>query len=192
MTLAVYIVQNRAPIDNKTFRFLLQFSPLEKRQRILSQRLKQNADNMVVGGALVRHMLWEKFLIPANASISYGEFGKPYLTDYPGAHFSISHSGEFVACAVCDRPVGVDMQEIRAYRPDVAERVCTYKELRQIKTSVDLAAEFTKIWTMKEAKVKAMGSGIWNYLQDDLLLMEGIVSRQIGSSFLSISVVNSS
>lgn len=192
MTLAVYIVQNKVSIDSKTFQFLLQFSPPEKRQRILSQRIKQNADNMVVGGALVRHMLWEKFRIPANASISYGEFGKPYLTDYSETHFSISHSGSFVACAVCDRPVGVDIQEIIAYQYDIAAKVCTHKELQQIEASVDSAAEFTKIWAMKEAKVKAMGSGIWKNLQDDSFLIGRIISRRIGVTFLSISIVDSS
>lgn len=188
----IYIVQNKAPIDSKTFQFLLQFSPPEKRRRILCQRIKQNADNMAVGGALVRHMLWEEFRIPANASMSYGEFGKPYLTDYPEVHFSISHSGKFVACAVCDQPVGVDIQEITAYRPKIAMKVCTRNVLEQIESSVDPAAEFTKIWTMKEAKVKAMGLGIWSHLQDDLLFMGGgIMFRRIGSIFLSIFVLDS-
>lgn len=189
MTPAVYIVQNRVPIDDETFRFLLHFSPNEKKHRILRQRIKQNADNMVIGGALARYMLWEKFRIPANASMSYGKCGKPYLTDYPRAHFSISHTGSFVACAVCDQPVGIDIQEITAYRSDVAARACSRKELEQIGASADPAAEFTKIWTMREAKVKAMGLGIWNHLQEDLFFTGGIMSKRMESIFLSVSIV---
>lgn len=191
MTFSVCIVQNKVPIDDKTFRFLLQFSPPEKRERILRQRIKQNANNMAVGGALVRHMLWEKFRIPVNASISYGKFGKPYLPDYPGTHFNISHSGTFVACAACDQPVGVDIQEITAYQPDVAARVCSLKERLQIEVSADPTTEFTKIWTMKEARVKAMGLGIWNHLQNDSFGMGGIICKRIESTILSISIVDS-
>lgn len=189
MTFAVYIVQNRTPIDDETFRFLLQFSPPEKRMCVFRQRIRQNADDMVVGGALVRYMLWEKFRIPANALISYGKFGKPYLKDYSGTHFSISHSGRFVACAVCDRPVGVDIQEIIAYRPDVAKRICSHEELKRIEANDDPAAEFTKIWAMKEAKVKAMGTGIWDNLQDDSFFAGGVLSRRIETAFLSVSVI---
>ncbi len=41
-----------------------------------------------------------------------GTYGKPYLIKYPTFHYSLSHSGEWVACAVDTKSVGIDIQEI--------------------------------------------------------------------------------
>lgn len=157
----VCLIQNQAPINQAVFQFLLHFSPPEKQQRILRQHIKQNADNMAVGGALVRYMLWNEFRVPVDAQISYGEFGKPYLLDYPRLYFNISHSGQFVACVVCSQPVGIDVQQITSYRPNLTERVCSNAELAQIKASTAPDEEFTKIWTKKEAFLKMCGRGLW-------------------------------
>lgn len=132
-------------INENSFSFLLLFSPSEKQHRILCQRIKQNADNMLVGAALARLMLWKNFHVPPTAKIAYGAYGKPYLPDYPHAHFNISHSGQYVACAVCERPVGLDIQVIKSYDPDVARLACSEKELRVIESSPDPAVEFTRI-----------------------------------------------
>ncbi len=156
---SVCLVKVDVPIDYPTLAFLLRFSPLEKQQRISRQRVKKIADAMAVGGALVRYMLRENFCVPIDAQIAYGKFGKPYLPDYPKIHFNISHSGKFVACAVCNRPIGIDVQEITPYRPNVAARVFSSTDLEQISTSHNQAEEFTKIWTQKEAYLKMLGVG---------------------------------
>lgn len=156
----VCFLKVETPIDHPTLQFLLKFSPPEKKQRILRQRVKQNADTMTVGGALARYMLWKNFHIPPDAQIAYGEFGKPYLLDYPEVHFNISHSGQFVACAVADRPVGVDVQMIAEYRSNAAGRVCSEVELAEIVASGNPTAEFTKLWTRKEAYIKWTGESI--------------------------------
>lgn len=184
----VSIIHNLEPIDEQTFRFLLRFSPLEKQQRILRQRVKQNADNMVIGSALARYMLWKEFHIPLESRIAYGGFGKPYLIDYPEAHFNISHSGQYVACAVCNRPIGVDVQIITPYHPDAAMRVCSNSELAQIDASSNQAKEFTKIWTKKEAYIKQIGLGLFKNLSYNFFSSHRIFSKCIGDAFLSISM----
>lgn len=157
----VCLVKSKKPIDDATFRFLLQFAPPEKQERILRQRVKQNADNMLLGAALMRHMIWETFHLPLSQQyITYGPCGKPYLRDYPNAHFNISRSGQYVACAVADRHVGIDVQVVGTYRPDVAARVCSEEELAGIGASDNPAFEFTKLWTQKEAYLKMLGCGI--------------------------------
>lgn len=105
-------------------------------------------------------MLLKFFQIPFSAQhISYGRYKKPYLRDYPNAQFNISHSGQFVACAVFDRPIGVDVQEIVSYRRDVAKCVFNPGEILQIESSPAPSDEFTKLWTQKEAYLKMLGIG---------------------------------
>lgn len=161
MTPAICVVKNERPIDESVFRFLLQYVQQEKRERILRQRVKQNADNMLVGDVLAKYMVKKVFGIPfTEQRISYGSYGKPYLTDYPNVHFNLSHSGQYVACAVCDVPVGLDIQTIVPYKAEVAHRVCNEKEVAQIEMAENPAIEFTKVWAQKEAWVKLRGASL--------------------------------
>lgn len=161
-----YIVKVPAPLDDRTVQTLLSFAPAEKQIRIRRQRVRQNADNMLVGAALARHLLWQEFRIPCTAVIAYGPYGKPYLADYPKAHFNISHSGQYVVCSVCNRPVGIDIQEIAPYCTEVAANVCNSVEMTQLDTSSEPATEFARIWTKKEALLKLTGAGITGGMRD--------------------------
>lgn len=190
MTPVVYVIRNGKPVDMVTFQYLMQFVPEEKKERILRQRVRQNADNMLVGAVLTKYMLLKYFKIPFSKQyISYGRYGKPYLRDYPNAYFNISHSGQFVACAVSDCPIGVDIQEIVPYRRDVAKRVFNPDELLQIESSPDPSAEFTRLWTQKEAYLKMVGIGFSDCLDETALSRQSKVQtiRYI-DTFISIQM----
>jgi len=95
-----------------------------------------------------------------DAAVTYGPHGKPYLQRIPDVHFSLSHSGEFVMCAVSDEDIGCDIQQISASRISVANRFFTEQEKIQVSSANDLQVEFTRLWTLKESYVKMMGTGI--------------------------------
>ena len=85
--------------------------------------------------------------------------GKPELADVP-LRFSLSHSGERCACAVYDRAIGVDIQKRAAADMRILERRFTPREREYVLNSADREAAFTRIWTMKESYIKALGAGI--------------------------------
>lgn len=188
----VYVIKNSQPIEMATFQYLMQFVPEEKKDRILRQRIKQNADNMLLGAVLAKYMLLKFFQIPFSKQyISYGHYGKPYLRDYPNAQFNISHSGQYVACAVSDCPIGVDIQEIVSYRHDVAKRVFDPVEISQIEISSDPSAEFTKLWTQKEAHLKMLGIGFSDGLDKKVLpLSSKLQTTRLMDAFISIQCYN--
>lgn len=161
MTPEICLVKVNSPIDENTFQYLLEYVQAEKQERILKQKIKQNADNMLIGEILAKVVIKKTFGIDIKKqNFTYTEHGKPYLTNYPDVHFNISHSGEYVVCGVSDKPIGVDIQKIGEYNYDVAKRVCNEKELVQIENSLNKASEFTKLWTQKEAVLKMHGIGI--------------------------------
>ena len=45
--------------------------------------------------------------------------GKPFFIKRRDIHFSLSHSGDYIACAFSDRKTGLDFQEKRAPRTSV-------------------------------------------------------------------------
>ena len=90
--------------------------------------------------------------IPFPFKISKTENGKPYIEGNP-LFFSVSHSKSKAIIALCDKPVGVDMEVItdRKYNA-VISRLCA-EETDEIKTLTD----FLKHWTVREAYIKMSG-----------------------------------
>lgn len=184
----IYLVKVNSPIDENTFQYLLGFIQFEKQERILRQKIKQNADNMLAGEILAKVVIKKTFDIDiSRQEFAYTEYGKPYLPDYPDVHFNISHSGEYVACSVSDKPTGVDIQKISEYKSDVAEKVCNEKELKQIESSSDSASEFIKLWTQKEAVLKMYGVGIASENIKNCLSNHNVKSEKIEDYWLSVA-----
>jgi 4'-phosphopantetheinyl transferase len=85
---------------------------------------------------------------------SHGAKGKP-VTNEKNCFMSLSHSGRHVACALEDKPVGVDVQRICTISLRVIGRICSQHELEQLKTLNNNQRAFQLIWTLKEAYFKA-------------------------------------
>lgn len=98
---------------------------------------------------------------------AYSGLGKPRLaTDRePAFHFNLSHSGE-CALFACTREgeLGVDVEQLRAVRDQtgLARRFFSPPEYRRLVAcrSAEQQAEFFRIWTRKEAILKATGKGL--------------------------------
>lgn len=93
-----------------------------------------------------------------------GSCGKPYAANFCNFCYSISHSGEWVLCAVDDMDIGADIQEMKPPKMALARRFyseCEYKRLLEYEADKDRQAlEFYRMWTAKESCVKLTGSGI--------------------------------
>ena len=100
-----------------------------------------------------------------------GENGKPYAEN-ADVNFNISHSGNLVVCAVHDKPVGIDVEQIRNIELKVAKRVYTHNELFYLfgfnpaeedfclVPDEKMLLRFFELWTAKEAYLKYTGEGI--------------------------------
>lgn len=80
------------------------------------------------GRAFARHALKGAGIAAEQAAFAAGAHGKPYLTGHPGIHFSLSHSGNWAACAMDKSPVGVDLEEVGPARLPVARRTFAAEE----------------------------------------------------------------
>ena len=83
----------------------------------------------------------------------------------PEIFFNLSHCRETVVCAISDQPVGVDVELIRPYKESLARYTMNDDELSAIESSPDPARTFIRYWTMKEAALKLIGTGISNDLK---------------------------
>ncbi len=92
------------------------------------------------------------------------ENGKPYFEDSPLC-FSVSHSGDTALIAVCDLPIGVDLELIRQRNFEATLKRFTQREQDEIGGDT---LKFLKNWTAKEAYIKMLGGT----LAEDLKRLE--------------------
>lgn len=143
------------------------------------QRLRREEDRKcsLAAGLLVEKLLEEAFDI-RDARLESEETGAPRLHG-SDLFVSISHSGDLVACAVGDRPVGIDCEQLKPRDMALAKRVCTEAELHYvfpdgqipegICTDGDTLWRFYEIWTGKEAFFKLRRTGITDLKSVDVL-----------------------
>lgn len=86
--------------------------------------------------------------------IFYNEYKKPLLKN---CYFNISHSNEYVVFVKGDKRIGIDIQYMSEDDMVIKDYAFTENEKKYI--DEDVINRFYKLWTRKEALVKAEGSG---------------------------------
>ena len=136
----------------------------EKRHRIERFINKKDKIRASIGEILVRSIIIRELNIE-NEHIKFEEnllYGKPYLHGYLDFNFNISHSEDFVVCAVDSKPVGIDIEAVKCIEyKDIAQNFFTEREFNYIvkqKSDIQLS-RFYEIWTLKESYMKCIGKG---------------------------------
>lgn len=93
-------------------------------------------------------------------NVNVTEFGKPYLTDYPNLHFNLSHSGNKIVFILCKKTIGIDMEITKNITLNGKERFFCEDEWIYINSSKNSLSAFYEIWTLKEAYLKYLGTGL--------------------------------
>ncbi|MBL6446017.1 4'-phosphopantetheinyl transferase superfamily protein [Fulvivirga sp. 29W222] len=94
-------------------------------------------------------------------SIKYNEYKRPYLTlnEYD---FNISHSGDFVTCAIGKNiRLGIDIEENRKVNLKHFRNIMTLGQWDEINSASAPLKVFYKYWTIKESVIKADGRGFY-------------------------------
>ncbi|MBL0741373.1 4'-phosphopantetheinyl transferase family protein [Chryseolinea lacunae] len=92
--------------------------------------------------------------------IQYNAYNRPYIAG-ANVDFNISHSGGFVVCALGSNcRVGVDIERIHDVNVHDFADCLTGEEWRRVNAQKESLPEFFRIWTIKEAVIKADGRGL--------------------------------
>ena len=108
------------------------------------------------------------------------EHGRPYLPDFPDIHFSLSHSGDRVMCAVSRSPVGCDVEEAEETEADLRRIRYVARCLTESERELALTdpSAFYRIWTLKESFVKMTGQGLVIPLSSFEITLDPVSIRQ--------------
>ncbi len=133
-------------------------------------RLPDDRLRSLAAGWLLRYALhavlggsFEELKEPGGRSYLADQSGRSDRSDLSDLQFSIAHSGCWVAFVLHSNQVGVDLELFHEPEPGVPELVMTTSELADYQVLADAAERqhrFCSIWTLKEAWLKAIGTGL--------------------------------
>jgi len=158
------------------------FDPVEL-ARAERFRIPEARRRFIAARATLRSILGEVMAVePRAVRFTYGKQGKPRLAG-GGPCFNASGSGDHVVVALAGAELGVDLELLRPLaRPaGLAQRICTADELAAWKKvpEDDRDAALLRLWTAKEAALKALGSGLAGGLRNVELELDGARPPQL-------------
>ena len=139
------------------------YESLSERRREKVKKLKnERAKKQSIGAELLLITAVSEETGKKEAPVKWdcGEFGNPYLADYPDIHINIAHSGDYAVCAVSDTEIGTDIQYMREFNEAVMRRCFTAEETELVKSAADKKDAFYDLWVRKESFAKAVGRGL--------------------------------
>ena len=106
---------------------------------------------------ILADVLKQDYHIEEMPEILRDEMGKPYFASGK-LHFNVSHSEEYLAIAISEQPIGVDMQATKNIREGMYKKVVQPAEMGLI--GEERQKDFLRLWALKESFVKAEGKGL--------------------------------
>jgi 4'-phosphopantetheinyl transferase len=146
----------------------------EERERAARFWVDLDRREYIAAHALLRVMLTHYIGQPVQEwRFSIGEYGKPMITSLYGGSdldFNLAHTRGLVAAAITSQGrIGIDVERIDPAKSDTAIATDFFApaELALLRRSppADWPHWFFRLWTLKEAYIKALGTGLNTRLQ---------------------------
>jgi 4'-phosphopantetheinyl transferase len=116
-----------------------------------------------------------------------GPNGKPELKNQ-SIKFNYSHSGSQIVLAVSEKQIGIDIEKIHKNKLRVADRFFSQEEIDYIQECPDKDQAFTRLWTIKEAYLKYIGTGLTKPLQSFTVRFMNDISITEESELIDINI----
>lgn len=127
-------------------------------------RVDRKKIEFLLGRVLLKRLLAERLdCEPIHVRFVKNKYGKLFLNqESQPVEFNLTHSGQVIACALAPLLIGVDVEQAQKNYLDVMASAFTPEEQAYVRSEpAELqVAAFCRIWTRKEAYVKAVGTGL--------------------------------
>ena len=188
----IYLFQKPDTISDHFFHECMQLLSAKRRKYVQHFKLPEDQQRSALVWLLLRYGLKQEYGFQEVPDFQRTASGKPFFSGENMPFFNLSHSGNFVGCALHDREIGLDIQKLTEPRESLIRRVCTQEELISLKSPQD----FCRIWAMKESAVKLTGEGITGNFREILTLHPNMHTHTIplenGTGFLAYSIYDES
>ena len=142
---------------------LLQKVSEEAQRTIMTFQNEKVRRQKCIGEAMTRTLV-EAYgaLRSGGYAIVKNEHGKPYIQASNPIFYNLSHSGDFLVCAISDKEVGIDIQQMGREKPHLVERYFHPNEVEKLRNSPhnERLPLFYRYWAAKESYLKYRGTGL--------------------------------
>ena len=168
--------------DKEWTKVELEFNSNQLPQNMISAIFKykhwSDVQARILGKLLLKKQLYDFNTCLDLSAIKINSLNKPYVDD--AFNFSISHSGQLVAClAGTDAVLGIDIEFMKPQHNQYPIEFFTNEELVHLANSEQQTTEFYKLFTRKEALAKACGEGILMDFSKHSVLNENVILNGI-------------
>ena len=170
----IHLLNIKSRLNDPVDKYLKYFSP-ERQNDILRYKFSSDRNRTLCAELFAKKLIsdftGEKF---DDVKILRAPTGKPYC-EIPDVYFSLSHSGDWIACSIGDVINGVDIEnENRNMNLDVAKRFFLPNEYSTLKnlyySGINWKRKFFCYWTLKESYLKCMDINSWSDVDCEKLL----------------------
>ena len=147
---------------SESFKLLLDAAELEK---ILRYKSIADQQTRIISRAVLKILLGRYLQVePQEISFELNLQKKPILknANFKPIHFNVSHSGDWILIGISSSPIGVDLEKADAsftYQ-NLLDFSFSLNEKKHIQAAENPQQTFYKLWTRKEAFLKATGKGL--------------------------------
>lgn len=156
----VYLNDSIADFSDEQYEEVLQRVSLQRRETTEKFLNSDDRKRSVIAYVLLQEALRNEYNIERAPEFIFNEYGKPFLLSHPDIYFNLSHTENAVACAVSNTIVGIDIETIKPFDPELAEYVLNSEELSNVTSLPNPSVAFTILWTRKESLIKMLGTGL--------------------------------
>ena len=157
----IFYCTSRNRLNSESFNYFLKKLPMPVRADILKFKKWEDRQRSLFSKLLLTDGL---NTIGENSysleQIKLTKYKRPYFDD--DIDFNITHSGEYVVCAISfNHKIGIDIEEIKEIPLSDFENEFSSDEMKAIMNSENSMNAFYSLWTQKEAFLKAIGTGLY-------------------------------
>lgn len=145
----------------KSFNYFLQQLPPDIQNQVIKFKNWQDVQRGLLSKALlIKGMKALGLCSYSLHQLKLTEFNRPYFDN--SVDFNISHSGEYVICAISKtNRIGIDIEEIKDVPILEFDSQFSTQEMEEIFQDKNSLHAFYTLWTQKEAFLKAIGTGLY-------------------------------
>ncbi len=155
----IFYIKHTEKISADIFQEFLLELPEQFQKDIRAYKHWESAQASLLGKMLLSYGLKKLHLNYSLQDIQVGEKDRPFINDK--IDFNISHSGEYVICAITQHAkVGIDIEKHRILKYNIAGRYFNEFECNEIIGSENPQKTFFDFWSIKESAIKCDGRGV--------------------------------
>lgn len=137
---------------------------------------------------LLAQLLNQHCKIPSLPNIKISSNRRPQFDDNSLPDFNISHSGDFVAIALCSTgKIGIDIEFDRPRKNilNIAKQFFSPPENSWLNQQSNILAAFWQLWTLREAALKLYAKGVWQMKEVKIAMPQQHITAEFASDFHS-------